>query len=171
VSTFDTCPNQNADSRKSSYCKEYVKIVYSVMGRKYLHCHVVTRRRRRPRAQRSIFRETEIVYNRTCRVGSDPKSVNGDKLPHTNFQQVMSPYPTTAHPTHPTFKCQAKPSVWRRGSFDHLHPRPPSASASRPSSPSTPSAPRRSSSSTLLLLHPKSSTSNQSRPPSRQQVS
>jgi hypothetical protein len=88
VSTCDTCPNQNADSRKSSYPKEYVKIVYSVMGRKYLHCHVVTRRRRRPRAQRSIFREIEIVYNRTCRVGSDPKSVNGDKLPHTNFQHA-----------------------------------------------------------------------------------
>jgi hypothetical protein len=85
-------------------CKEYVKTVYSVMGRNYLHCHVVTRQRRRPRAQRSIFLETEIVYNRTCRVGSDPKSVNGDNLPHINFQQVMSPYPTTAHPSHPTFQ-------------------------------------------------------------------
>jgi hypothetical protein len=55
-------------------------------------------------AQRSVFLETEIAYNRTCRVDSDPKSVNGDKLPHINFQQVMSPYPTTAHPSHPTFQ-------------------------------------------------------------------
>jgi hypothetical protein len=84
----------------------------------------------------------------------------------------MRPYPTTAHPSHPTFKCQAKPSVWRRGSFVHRHPRPPSASASGPSSPSTPSATAsRFSSTTLLLLHPKTSTTHQSRPPSRKQVS